>query len=104
MIPRINLQQEAAVVAQRNLGRTDRQIEKIVGLPNGFLSRPYLLDDSIEREIDRQRAAYQAWVKRDDRFQAAQRIPQRPQGWRPRQNCITDRPDSGKHFIPRRAD
>lgn len=30
---------------QRRMGRTDRQAEKIVGLPHGILSRPFVVDD-----------------------------------------------------------
>ena len=40
MVERITLAQQHAVNEQRRMGRTDRQAEKIVGLPHGILSRP----------------------------------------------------------------
>lgn len=43
MVERITLAQQHAVNEQRRLGRTDRQAEKIVGLPHGVLSRHFLV-------------------------------------------------------------
>lgn len=43
MVERITLAQQHAVNEQRRMGRTDRQAEKIVGLPHGVLSRPFLV-------------------------------------------------------------
>lgn len=43
MVERITLAQQHAVNEQRRMGRTDRQAEKIVGLPSGILSRRYLV-------------------------------------------------------------
>ncbi|MFC5373206.1 hypothetical protein ACFPIF_11610 [Brevundimonas faecalis] len=43
MVERITLAQQHAVNEQRRQGRTDRQAEKIVGLPNGILSRRFLV-------------------------------------------------------------
>lgn len=45
MVERITLAQQHAVNEQRRLGRTDRQAEKIVGLPHGILSRPFIVVD-----------------------------------------------------------
>jgi len=45
MVERITLAQQHAVNEQRRLGRTDRQAEKIVGLPQGLLSRPFIVID-----------------------------------------------------------
>nr|WP_312296029.1 hypothetical protein [Brevundimonas diminuta] len=50
MVERITLMQQHAVNEQRRIGRTDRQAEKIVGLPSGILSRPFIvIDDSDPR-------------------------------------------------------
>lgn len=43
MVERITLSQQHAVNEQRRLGRTDRQAEKILGLPHGLLSRPFIV-------------------------------------------------------------
>lgn len=43
MVERITLAQQHAVNEQRRMGRTDRQAEKIVGLPHGILSRPFIV-------------------------------------------------------------
>lgn len=45
MVEKITLAQQHAVNEQRRMGRTDRQAEKIVGLPHGLLSRPFVVDD-----------------------------------------------------------
>lgn len=45
MVERITLAQQHAVNEQRRMGRTDRQAEKIVGLPSGILSRPFIVAD-----------------------------------------------------------
>ncbi|CAM2823809.1 Uncharacterised protein [Brevundimonas diminuta] len=45
MVERISLAQQHAVNEQRRMGRTDRQAEKIVGLPSGILSRPFIVVD-----------------------------------------------------------
>lgn len=45
MVEKITLAQQHAVNEQRRLGRTDRQAEKIVGLPHGILSRPFIVED-----------------------------------------------------------
>ena len=45
MVERITLMQQYAVNEQRRRGRTDRQIEKIVGLPHGILSRRFIVVD-----------------------------------------------------------
>lgn len=100
---RIPRQTMNAIEDQRRLGRTDRQIEKILGLSSGTLARPYRIDDSVELQIAALRKADAEWARRDDRFRAALAIPQRPEGWRPRGNCVSDRPDAGRHFKPRRS-
>lgn len=48
MVERITLAQQHAVNEQRRQGRTDRQAEKIVGLPHGILSRPFVVDDETK--------------------------------------------------------
>ncbi len=45
MIARVTYAQQQAVLAERAKGRTDRQIEKIVGLPHGILSRRFIVVD-----------------------------------------------------------
>ncbi|MCZ4109549.1 hypothetical protein O3U67_15775 [Brevundimonas diminuta] len=45
MVERITLAQQHAVNEQRRMGRTDRQAEKIVGLPSGILSRRFIVVD-----------------------------------------------------------
>lgn len=45
MVEKITLAQQHAVNEQRRLGRTDRQAERIVGLPSGILSRPFIVED-----------------------------------------------------------
>ncbi len=45
MVERISLAQQHAVNEQRRMGRTDRQAEKIVGLPSGILSRRFIVVD-----------------------------------------------------------
>lgn len=45
MVERITLAQQHAVNEQRRKGRSDRQAEKIVGLPSGLLSRPFIVVD-----------------------------------------------------------
>ena len=104
MVERITLAEQHAVNEQRRMGRTDRQAEKIVGLPQGILSRPYLIDDSAERRAAAARKEAVEWSARQDRFWRAIYAPQRPnlQGWRPQHDCITDRPDAGTHHRPRK--
>ena len=96
MVERITLAQQHAVNEQRRMGRTDRQAEKIVGLPNGILSRRYLVDDSAERDRARYEKAVAEWREKDDRFQRA--VWGRDDrtvvhGWRPDGDCISTRPD-----------
>lgn len=50
MVEKITLAQQHAVNEQRRMGRTDRQAEKIVGLPHGVLSRPFIVVDD-ERPV-----------------------------------------------------
>lgn len=102
MTTRIPLTLANAIDEQRRLGRTDRQIEKVVGLPSGTLSRPYLIDDSEERQRAKIAQELVEWREQRRRFWASQSIPQRPKGWRPKGNCITDRPNAGSHFKPRK--
>lgn len=45
MVERITLMQQHVVNEQRRMGRSDRQVEKIVGLPSGILSRPFIVVD-----------------------------------------------------------
>lgn len=46
MVEKITLAQQHAVNEQRRMGRTDRQAEKIVGLPHGLLSRPFIVTEA----------------------------------------------------------
>lgn len=50
MVEKITLAQQHAVNEQRRMGRTDRQAEKIVGLPHGILSRPFIVDETTVLE------------------------------------------------------
>ena len=102
MIERVPLRVANEIEALRQRGRTDRQIEKMLGLPNGLLSRRYLIDDSEEREMAQRRRDAADWLAADARYQASLRIVQRPQGWRPLRDCIRDLPNAGKHFRPTR--
>jgi len=95
MVERITLAQQHAVNEQRRLGRTDRQTEKIVGLPHGILSRPYLVDSSEEDTRKRGEKAFAEWCEREDAFHRAVFRPQRTfHGWRPEGDCVKDRPDA----------
>lgn len=49
MVEKITLAQQHAVNEQRRMGRTDRQAEKIVGLPHGILSRPFIVEEQPTR-------------------------------------------------------
>lgn len=49
MVEKITLAQQHAVNEQRRMGRTDRQAEKIVGLPHGILSRPFIVEEPSAR-------------------------------------------------------
>lgn len=90
-----------AVEAERARGRTDRQVEKIVGLPTGTLSQPYLVDAQDARPV-RLRGVEHRVVGREEGLRLKARL--RPvEGWRPANDCITDRPTAGKHFKPRIA-
>lgn len=59
-IPRITQHQANEVERLRQAGRTDRQIEKIIGLTHGLLQKPYRIGDDARPIIDRQFGA--AWV------------------------------------------
>lgn len=94
MVARITYAQQQAVLDHRGKGRTDRQIEKLVGLPSGTLSRPYTVDVSVQAEIVRRARSHAAFLKRQavrDRVEAADRPIL--QGWRPSGDCIRSRPN-----------
>lgn len=97
-VERITLGQQRAVNEQRQKGRTDRQIEVIVGLPRGILSRPYLVDDSAERQA----AADRERCEKSNHW----RVPYMGQpihGWRPQGDCVRSRPNSDPIRQPRPA-
>lgn len=95
MVERITLTQQHAVNEQRRMGRTDRQAEKIVGLPYGILSRRYVVDASAEQERARGEKAYAEWSERHDAFFRTVFREQRTlHGWRPEGDCVRSRPDA----------
>lgn len=53
-LPRITNGQAAEVNRLRKAGRTDRQIERIVGLTYGLLSKPYRVGEDPRPILDRE--------------------------------------------------
>lgn len=104
MIARVTYAQQQAVLAERAKGRTDRQIEKIIGLQTGTLARPYAIDVSEEAERCRAERAVAEWRKRDERFwRARARDRSVIHGWRPAGDCVRSRPDAKPlRAVPRR--
>lgn len=97
-LPSITVDQQRAVNEQRRQGRTDRQIEKILGLRYGLLAAPYRVDGSPDSERERARkadAARAAFHEKEARYwRALGREDRQLRGWRPNGNCITARPDA----------
>jgi len=52
-LPRITQHQASEVERLRKEGRTDRQIERIVGLIYGLLGKPYAIGDDARPIMDR---------------------------------------------------
>lgn len=59
-LPRITQHQAAEVDRLRKARRTDRQIERIVGLTYGLLSKPYRVGDDARPIMDHQYG--RAWI------------------------------------------
>lgn len=94
-LPSITLDQQHAVNEQRRQGRTDRQIEKILGLRYGVLAATYRVDCTAQIERDRSERATAEWRKKDQRFWSAQSRPDRTlRGRRPTGDCLTSLPNS----------
>lgn len=53
MIPRLTQHQADEVARLRNAGRTDRQIEHMLGLTYGMLGRPHVVADDARPIMDR---------------------------------------------------
>lgn len=91
-LPSITLDQQHAVNELRRLGRTDRQIEKIVGLRYGVLSKTYRVDCSAQIELACDERAFAERSKKNRRLWAANDLPDRNlRGWRPQGDCVTAR-------------
>ena len=95
MMQKLNVGQARAVAEFRAAGRTDRQVEKLTGLSNGFLSRPWVIDQAdvqARAEDNRRRAASEQGFRSFLRsFVVADR---NLSGWRPDGDCVTARPDA----------
>jgi hypothetical protein len=101
-VERIPLATANEVDALRRRGRTDRQIENILGLPRGLLARPYLIDDTEERELARTaRRKGDLWAAQD-RFWASLSRPKPIEGWRPKLDCVRARPNEAPSRASRR--
>lgn len=92
ILPRIPYQTQQAIIAERAKGRTDRQIEKILGLSHGLLGRPYRVDTTVEARAVEAGREHVAWQSREERraeawrrdFRAGDEERVRVQGWRPK--------------------
>ncbi len=61
-LPRITQHQAAEVDRLRKAGRTDRQIERIVGLTYGLLSKPYRVGDDARPIMNRDHLHQRGWI------------------------------------------
>lgn len=61
-LPRITQNQAAEVDRLRKAGRTDRQIERIVGLTYGLLSKPYRVGDDARPILNRDHLDRRGWI------------------------------------------
>ena len=97
-LPSITVDQQRAVNDQRRQGRTDRQIEKIIGLRYGLLAAPYRVDGSPDQERERAKQAQTAraaFHEKEARYwRTLSREDRILRGWRPTANCVTSRPDA----------
>jgi hypothetical protein len=97
MVAKVPYQTQQAILAERAKGRTDRQIEKILGLQHGLLSRPYVVDVRIQAETVAMGRDHAAWQKREKRRWAAlvRSDDSAPvHGWRPKHDLVKSRPDA----------
>ena len=97
-LPSITVDQQRAVNVQRRQGRTDRQIEKILGLRYGLLAAPYRVDGApdVERQVAKAAQARRAEASEKEQryWQALGRDDRQLRGWRPAGNCVTSRPNA----------
>lgn len=61
-LPRITHDQAAEVDRLRKAGRTDRQIERIVGLTYGLLSKPYRVGEDGRPIMNRDHLHQRGWI------------------------------------------
>lgn len=61
-LARITQHQAAVVERLRRDGRTDRQIERIVGLTYGLLGKPYAIGDDVRPIMNRDHLHPQGWI------------------------------------------
>jgi len=94
------------VEAEQKRGRPKAHIESFIGLPSGTLSRPFFIDDTAEKAAEASLAAAKvevaAWSERQQRYWRSFGKPKPIEGWRPANDCVTDRPNAGRHFKPKR--
>ena len=88
MVTRINGSQSREVARLRSEGKTDRQIEKMMGFCSGMLARGFVVDAYDDRQVEeasRRRAEMRPYWP-----------PAKPKvyGWRPTENCVSSRPDA----------
>lgn len=92
---RLTSAQAAVVAEQRRIGRTDRQIEKHVGLSAGFLDRPWIIDCSDVFDPVKAAAQREERLRREEAFRRATTPKDRHlRGWRPHGDCVRARPDA----------
>lgn len=93
-----------AVAENRRLGRTDRQIEHIVGLAYGTLSRPWTVATECPKAKAARLKAHADWQAREDAFWRSVFRPDRHlRGWRPDGDCVTSRPNAAPlRSVPRK--
>jgi len=62
ILPRISQNQAAEVDRLRKAGRTHRQIERIVGLTYGLLSKPYRVGEDPRPIMNRDHLHQRGWI------------------------------------------
>lgn len=103
MTARITPHQAQEVERLRGLGRTDRQIERAVGLSYGLLGRPYVVDRETAEGKAKRLADLADWNRRYSSFERARHAEireaskmtqrRRALGWRPEGDCVTSKPN-----------
>ncbi len=95
--------QARMVDEQRAGGRTDRQIEKVMGLTHGFLSRPWVLDRTDDIDIATNLARAEERRRKENAFwRCISHTGPVTRGWRPDGNCVSARPnDKPLRSVPR---